>query len=304
MSSHRGPGIPPPKGIGKAGADPVVRKYTEDLAARARSAGAKDKVPIPDLGMAAAQYRPGKDGPMTLSQIAVAQENIGNMSNNTKPQLRPETVQGLSALSAAVAKENAPAAAAPSEPQAPPKKFIVSDDNKKAASELSDLDLDLMMARIRNDVINNEEERKFVEKDLVPMDLADGLMTGVFTQKVPVIAGKMEVVFRSLTPFENEEMRRAILDDVLKDERFANMAGERLAMWQTVASVHIFNGNEMPSHLRDVAGGKEFLWEVFRLKVARYENYPSPLIHALTTHAYWFDLRVRRLFSNTALKNG
>lgn len=322
MTQRRGPGIAPPKHIGvKPGADPVVSKYTQGIVQRAQAARDKeDRVPIPDLAAATAQYRPDRDGPMTLSGIAAAQENIRAMNDPTDPnkaQLKPETVQGLRALHDAVAAQQgppqppAPPAIGTTEEkpaaEAPKKSFSkASEEERRAAAETSDIDFDLMMKRLRNDVVNNEDERKAIEAKLKPMDLADGLMTGEFRQYVPISEGKLEVVYRSISPMENEEIRRKILDEVIADERIANLASEKLGFWQMVASIHSLNGQEMPAHTKkaDKGAGRQFIWDTFMNKVNLYMSYPTPLIHALSTHAYWFDLRVRKLFTSAALKNG
>lgn len=315
------PGIAPPKfvGVPNSGRDPVVSRYTQGIAERAKAAGSAQKVPIPNLGAASAEYRPEKDGPMTLEQIARAQENIRAMDEPEKKTLSPETVAGLRALHEQVASQQVPtppAASVAAPPASPPadddkeptaKKSVTkfTEDEKSKLAETSDLDFDLMMTRLRSDVINNVEERKAVEARLKPMDLADGLLTGEFKQHVPIYPGKLEVVFRTITPLENEELRRHLLEQVLTDERFANLQGEKYGFMQTVAAVHSLNGQELPKHLTaGEKGGRKFLWDVFEKKVAVFMAYPGPLIHALGTHAHWFDLRVRALFTSTALKNG
>lgn len=314
---HAPPGIAPPKfvGVSNTGRDPVVSKYTQGIAERARAAGSQQKVPIPNLGAAAAEFRPEKDGPMTLEQIARAQENIRAMDKEPeKKSLSPETVAGLRALHEQVAAQQVPSPPAtpsvgePEPPKAEPAKKSVtklSEDEKRELAETSDLDFDLMMKRLRSDVINNTEERKAVEARLKPMDLADGLLTGEFKQHVPIYPGKLEVVFRTITPLENEELRRHILEQVLVDERHANLMGEKYGFMQTVAAVHSLNGQELPKHLLPGdKGGRKFMWDTFQKKVDIFMAYPGPLIHALGTHAHWFDLRVRALFTSTALKNG
>lgn len=314
------PGIAPPKFVGVSAStnDPVVAKYTQGIAARAKAAAAERPVPIPNLAAAAAQYRPDKDGLMTLSQIAQAQENIRTMTddNTPRPVLKPETIAGLQALHSEVAKQNAAtpppiataAAATPSDkPEGAEAKSVtkLSEDERARIAETSDIDFDLMMQRTRSDVINNNEERKAVEARLKPMDLTDGLLSGEFKQHVSIFPGKLEVTFRTITPLENEEIRRKMLEMVLEDERFSNLIGEKYGFYQTVAAVHSINGQELPQHLLPgEKGGRVFKWDTFSKKVDVFMAYPGPLIHALGTHAHWFDLRVRALFTSTALKNG
>lgn len=254
---------------------------------------------------------------MTLVQIAQAQENIRTMNDPStpRPTLKPETVAGLKALHEAAAAQNAAAPPPPEPTAAPPtaetaekKKSVtrMSDEEKDELAQSSDIDFDLMMNRLRSDVINNPEEKKAIESRLKPMDLSDGLLTGEWKQHVPIHPGKLEVVFRTITPLENEEIRKHLLEEVLKDERASRFAGERYGFMQTVAAVHSINGQELPRHLSavDKGVGRKFMWDTFGKKVDIFMAYPGPLIQALGTHAYWFDLRVRMLFTTAALKNG
>lgn len=291
--------------------------------ARAREHGAEQRVSIPDLGVAAAQYRPEKDGPMTLGQIAESQENIKSMSNPTsgevpKPTLSAKTLEGLRAVHDATAAQQQAAEAriegttAPMPMDgtpgiSPPEKKIkaMSEEEKAKLAETSDLDFDLMMSRVRSDVINNIEERKAVEARLKPMDLVDGLLTGEFTQVVPIVPGKLEVVFRTITPFENEQIKRRVLEKIMEEEKYSQLHTDRYGFMQVVATVKMLNGREQPTHLKTVQGNeREFLWETFNKKFSLFQNFPAPLVHALSVHSTWFDLRVRELFTSTALKNG
>lgn len=310
---------PPPQFVGvKPGRDPVVSSYTAGLAQRAKAAGQAGKVPIPNLAAAAADYRPEKDGPMTLSGIAQAQENIRHMDTSEKPtSLRPETLAGLRALHDQTASQQQPPEPTPPPPTASsvetaPTPPASKDDKKSVTREreeddgVADIDFDLMMQRVRSDVLNNEEERKAVEARVKEMQLADGLMTGEFKQLVPIKPGALEVLFRTISPMENDEIRRHVLTQVLEDEKLSNLMGERYGFMQTVAAIVSINGQEFPKHLRTQKGqvGHVFDWDVFNKKLATFMSYPTPLIHSLSTHAYWFDLRVRKLFSSTSLKNG
>lgn len=281
---------------------------------------------IPDLGAAAAQYRPEKDGPMTLGQIAESQENIKSMSNPQsgeapKKTLSEGTMKGLMDLHNAVAAQQSESAkkidgTTPAAEETPPtapggiappgaKSFSKMGEEEKAKlAEMSDLEFDLMMSRVRSDVINNADERKALEARLEPMDLVDGLMTGEFTQTVEIVPKKLIVVFRTITPFENEQIKRHVLEKIMEDEKYTQLHTDRYGFMQVVASVKQLNGREVATHLKTNGNSREFMWEVFTKKFEMFQNYPAPLIHALGVHSNWFDLRVRGLFTNAALKNG
>lgn len=320
-----GRSITPVKQVSTKSVDPTVRDYTKGVVGRALgiSKDLRRDVAIPDLGLAMQNFRPEKDGALTLREVAQSQENIRSMGNPQSGERQPgrlsnETLGGLKAIHEATVKEQesvkkriegeTPSSASEPDtsiPRPPPKKTGMSEEDKQRLAETSDLDFDLMMSKVRSDVINNLEERKAVEATLKPLDLMQGLLSGEFTQLVPIRPGKLEVLYRTITPFENEMIKRRVLQKILEDERYSQLHTDSYGAMQVVASLQMINGAEQPSHLKSVGQGRrEFLWDVFDKKCELFSHYPTPLIHALSVHASWFDLRVRAEFSNTALKNG
>lgn len=294
----------PPKVVSFGKANPAA-DYNAGLVERIKKQ-AQNKPPIPNLLAAASNYQPGKDPPMTLSQMADAQKNILNVTEDTpRPKLGAETLAGLNALQqqAQAAQAAAAAAAAPSpQPAAAPSKFTT--EEKARLEETSDMDFDLMLARMSSDAINNEEERKAVEARVAPMNLADGLVSNEWTQHVPIKPGVLNVTFRSTTGVESEALRQLVLLETQDNPKAASMAGERLGFFQVVAAIKMINGQEYANHLVFNGTMQVFDKDIFMSKVNALSMKPSLLIHSLQVHAYWFDRRVRDLFSTTALKNG
>jgi hypothetical protein len=297
----------------------VVAGYKDKVASRARAQGDANRVPVPDIAAATRDYRPEKDGPMTLASIGEAQGNIRKMTDidDKKPSLSKATLEGLTAIHEATmahqqyaapqAKKDEPVADPPPAPVQPAVPATESKDDKKVArrpEDMSDLEFELAMSRLRSDVINNEKEREAVKARVQPMDLAEGLLSGEFTQDVPIVPEKLTVKFRSLAPIENEEIKRHCLEEALKDERFAEIASDRMGFMQVVATISRVNGKDMPRHLKSEGFTRKFDWDVFLKKVAVFSGYPAPLLASLTAHSVWFDQRVRELFATTNLKNG
>jgi hypothetical protein len=311
-----GPPIPPrPATRSSRTVDPVVASYKDRVADRAKAHGDERRTPVPDIAAAARDYRPEKEGPMTLAMIGEAQGNIKKMNDGEEKKsiLSPGTIAGLHAIhEATVAQQKqAQPTVSPTGPTEPapapapePSKVNKEREASRASTEISDLDFDLALSRMRSDTINNEKEREAVKSRVQPMDLADGLVTGEFKQSVPVVPGKLVIVYRSITPMENEEIRRHVLEEALKDERFAEIQAERYGFMQVVASVVSVNGQEMPKHLRSAGFSRTFDWDVFNKKVGLFSGYPAALIAAISTHSAWFDVRVRELFATANLKNG
>jgi hypothetical protein len=84
------------------GATKAARDYAEG-AKRRLEANRPSRASIPNLGTANELYKPGRDKPMTLNQMAAGQKAMEALppDQRPKPGLRPETVAGLQALYAA-----------------------------------------------------------------------------------------------------------------------------------------------------------------------------------------------------------
>lgn len=311
--------------------DPID-KFREETAKRASQRKVDRSGAIPDLIAASAQYDPDNDQPMTLGQINEAQKTMEQdpaqqQETPKKGQLSEGTIAGLAALkesvqaeasaSAGVADDEAvvgftnmpddgavdTGAATPVEDPAKDKEALKKDLEDKL-SGVDDLEFSQMMSQIRSDVINNKVEKDAVAKRVNPIDFEMGITTGEFTQEVK-INDHLSVVYRTISPEETRHIRVMIFDAVLEDTRIEGMAGEIFGLMQVVASIVQINTNKLPSHMK---GGdiysSEFDEETFRKKYKMFSRYPAPMIHALGTHGFWFDQRVREQFTMASIKNG
>lgn len=296
---------------------PSVARYMKGIDERAKESGEsmrKSEGKMPDLSKAAVQFDPNKDGPMTLGQIAQAQENQDAVARGEggAPTIKPETLAGLAEIkkmadaqsgmsglsSSSEADDVSPDVVEKTEPLA----LTNEDESAALADGISDLDIEMMLNRMQQDIIQNKEQQDAIKKKVKPIDFGEGILTGEFSQVVPIREG-LVIKYRTLTPFENEEIRKMILEMQLQDPRTARLAAERLSFMQTVAAIVLVNGQEMPKHLKKNPSGWEFDKGTFLKKYNVFANYPTAFIHSLTSHAYWFDQRVREMFTVEAAKN-
>jgi hypothetical protein len=279
----------------------------KDRAKKAGEVARAGEPPVPDLAQAHAQFDAQKDGPMTLGEIGRAQRTQAQVAD-AKQVFKPETLAGLAEIKKMADDEKdkqdtAATASNEAKEKEESEEAPMSPDEALAATEaMSELDIEMLLARMNQDIIQNKEEQEAIAKKVDPIDFAEGIMRGEFTQVVPVREG-LRITYRSLTPFENEEIRRMILKRQVEEPRTASLAAERLSFMQTIAAIVMINGNEMPRHLTKIKSGWEFDEDVFNKKYNLFASYPTSFIHTLTTHAYWFDLRVRELFTVEKAKN-
>lgn len=287
--------------------DDVVNRYRS--AVQSRSEQRKPGV-MPDLASAHKEYDPDKDGPMTLGQVGSSQQARDQAGTQESGGLSPQTVEGLRAIKRQTdmqREESEPRAEpeAPEEGEKQSSEKPVSDQRlQEAFDQMDDTELDLMMNRIRQDVIQNDKEREAVRKRVVPMSIEDGLVDMDYTQSVPIVPDKLTVVYRSVSSMEQFEMRKILRKELMEDPAAQSSAAEKLGLMQIVASVVQINGNRLPDHLTQNGPHRSFDADTFIEKLNRFLAYPQPLIHSLGTHGYWFDQRVRELFVAENLKNG
>jgi hypothetical protein len=284
----------------------AVKSYAGGIAARtaARQEQRRSNPIFPNLAQAAVTHQAGVSD-QTLEEVGRTQrEDAGRSADEPRrAELSPETIDGLKNIKRAADQEAArkAAEAAPVAEKAAP--ALESEDELDA----DDVALADALRGVRADVIQNDRERKAVALRVQEIDLADGLITGEFTQVVPIVPDKLKVRFRCLTTAENNELRLLLYDTVQKDPRKAQIAQDLLAFYQTVASVMSINDHVYAKHMviGDPSGRVTFNLAAFEEKVHVFMAFPLPLIASLGTHGAWFEMRVRELFATTdRLKNG
>lgn len=286
-----------------------IVSYAQGIKARnaERAQEKKDKGPIfPNMAQASVEYDPSH-GVKTLGQMADEQKAAAG-GGPQKPAISQATVDGLTALKQAqertMTTQPQPAvppimaAAAPSTP--PPAAAPVQEEER-----LDDLELSTILAKMREDMLNNERERDAVEARLKPIDLSEGLMTGVFVQEVPIVPGALVVTFRCLSVIDHSTIRNKVYLMVRENPDLESASGELLGLLQTVATVKSINSTKFPNHLTQDKGKTVFDETIFEAKYQQFMAFPLPLISSLGIHSSWFDARVRKLFTSAEpIKNG
>jgi hypothetical protein len=306
--------------------NPQVAAYKKGVAERA-AAQRELRPPVPNLAQANELYKPGKDAPMTMATIGKAQKAMEGGAAPSEPRgLSQQTIEGLQALHGAMAAQRSqqtmsetqadlPAPPMPEAPPAapPPTKPAETtkpvDDGKKAKlrdtlAEMDDLEFDRVLRSVQHDAINNEKERESVKKRVKPIDLLAGISSGVFVQDVPIIPETLVVRYRTITAMENQSIRLMLFKMIDEDKRRENIAAELYGLMQTVCAVHMINNKALPPHIKGEGYQAEFDEAGFLLKFNQFIRYPLVMLHAIGTHGYWFEQRVRDAFTTDLVKNG
>lgn len=229
-------------------------------------------------------------------------------------QLRPETVQGLKVLEQIQQQSQQQVEASQEKKIEEESRASIAGDaaklgsgmSEKAAAPttpemMSEMDLDSLHNRMVQDMLQNEEQKQIVEDRLSPLDLGDIVINGFITQIVPIIPGKFEPEYQSLTAEDDLGIKRLIVNEanaLRVDDRYLL---DKFAIMGVTCALRSINRKPLPDHRDDKGNfddGK--FWEKFN-KVVKF---PLQMLASLGVHYFYFDVRVRKLFVAEKIKNG
>jgi hypothetical protein len=154
------------------------------------------------------------------------------------------------------------------------------------------------MSRQVDRILDNKKRRQDIESRCEPMDLEDLLMKDEVRQRVPILPGKFEPTFRSITPLESLFIKRRMSKETITTDQYL---GEKYNLMLLTCCLVDINGAPLPDH-RDIHG--EIDETLFDEKAAALMKKSGYIVADLSVNYIWFDIRVRRLLNPDDLKNG
>lgn len=202
------------------------------------------------------------------------------------PVLRPETEQQLKDMAAAqkTAAEK-------------PKEEAKAEDNK----EESLLDLFELAGQTGSEaekLLNNKKRREDIESRCAPMKFEDLLYKNEVQQKVPILPGQFEPVFRSTTPEESLFIKRYIAKEQAISDQYL---WEKYNICLLACALVSINDVMLPDHRLNSGEPDEKLFEAKLKNLLKKSGY---IVADLGINYTWFDVRVRKLITADGLKNG
>ncbi len=171
----------------------------------------------------------------------------------------------------------------------------------KAIEKMDDFDFNTFREMMMKDILNNEDQRKAIESRLEPLDLTDLILTGRVTQRVPIIPGKYEPEFQSVSGEEDLAIKRLIWQEQKSLQAPSQYMLDKFSLMGVALGTRAINGTLLPSHLNSDGSFDE---NNFLKKFNTIVRYPFHLLSSLGINFFWFDVRVRQLFQADLIKNG
>lgn len=174
----------------------------------------------------------------------------------------------------------------------------VSGEVADMVEQMDDFELDAYSRMLEEDMLNNDRRRKAIEARLKPMELVDLITEGEVQQKVPIVPGKFEVTYRSVSSGEDLEIKRMLYNIRKEVPRYQVDAYSIMSL---TLAIYAINGHPLPSQT-DESGN--FSETRFMKKFELVKKYPLQMVADLGVNYIWFDIRVKKLFTVEALGNG
>lgn len=246
---------------------------------------------IPGVGSAYAKNQPGL--PRDEEE-----KPTGEFVNPPRPPgsgLRPETVQQIKEVMDA--QPQTPNDASASKVDAG--KVKLDEDIKEIADNLGDIDTqfetDEYGRRMRS-LTANKERRDSIEKRCEPMAIEDLILQGEVRQRVPIVPGKLEAVFRSVSGNEDLFIKRLMSSERGSEQYIM----DRFSLLNLAVGLYALNSKVLPNHLDAQQNPDK---DLFEIKLKAVSRLPLVLLSDLSVNYIWFNRRVQKLLVFENLKN-
>ncbi len=206
---------------------------------------------------------------------------------------RPETMQQVAAFAKEVQAQREEEEAAAAELEA--SKVVLEEYGEDNPGFVEDT------TYYRNTNADNREVRLAIEERCEEMDFADLVLTGRVTQNVPILPGKLEVVYQSLKASENFWVERQAEKEALSDWALRSWMGyARLTL-----SLMSVNGKAYRPVYKE-SSSRVIDEKLFKEKFELLMDMGEKPIEYMLVNLNWFGDRVDRLSDNDfeQLKNG
>lgn len=150
-------------------------------------------------------------------------------------------------------------------------------------------------------ILHSEDERDAIEKRLKPLDLAELLSQGVIRQRVPVIPGKYEVTLQSYDGQVELALKRLVMMEARSVDVGEQYLLDKHSFMSLAVGLHKVNEKTYPD-ITDKEG--VFSDELFLKKFNMVMKLPIHMLASIGVNLMWFEMRVRKLYSASAVGNG
>lgn len=231
-------------------------------------------------GPAHAMHQPG---PMSVGEFMNQGQVAKASDSESEPRSKEDTLHDVQALNAAAGQYQQALI------DAPPDASTAPVPEAEETVQEQDAFLDMLRSDGTQDLLNNSDNRRRIEQNLVKMNFEDYLLKGEVLQEVELRKG-FRITYRSLTTGEDLEIKR-LMFGVGGSDRYVN---DLYAVRCLAASLYSVNDKPLPNHLDANHALEESL---LLTKVNHVFKWSIHLARYAYVNFVWFDERLQRMVS-------
>lgn len=150
-------------------------------------------------------------------------------------------------------------------------------------------------------ILYSEEERELIEGRLKPLDIGELLTQGVIRQRIPIRPGQYEITLQSYEGQIELALKRMLMTEARSVDVGEQYLLDKHSFMSLAVGLHKVNDKTYPD-IVDTDG--VFNDELFLKKFNMVLRLPIHMLASISVNMMWFEIRVRKLYSATAVGNG
>lgn len=172
---------------------------------------------------------------------------------------------------------------------------------KRAIDQMDAFEFNQWRQLTMRQILHSEEERSLIESRLKPLDLGELLRDGVIRQRIPIIPGVYEITLQSYDGQIELALKRLVMTEARSVDVGEQYLLDKHSFMSLAVGLHKINDKPYPDIL-DKEG--VFNDELFFKKFNMVMKLPIHMLSSIGVNQMWFEMRVRKLYSATAVGNG
>jgi len=241
----------------------------------------------------------GRPGPSSLRPETLRDLNdLQRLQNAPAPgqrdatdsEVRQEVAQGLGGDAARVAGTPPPSGQTPNDEQL-----------KDIIDRMDSFEFDQWRQQMMSRILHSEDERIAIEKRLEPLDIGQYIREGRVRQRIPIIPGKYELTLQSYDGQAELAIKRLAMAESRSVDVTDRYILEKRSFMALAVGIYKINDKLYPDVL-DTNG--DWSDDLFLKKFNLVMKLPVHILASIGVNLMWFEVRVRKLCSATALGNG
>jgi hypothetical protein len=172
---------------------------------------------------------------------------------------------------------------------------------KQAIGKMDAFEFNEWRNLMMREMLNSEKQREIIESRLAPLELDSIIMTGHIRQVIPIVPGKYEIELQTHDGHMSQAIKRLIMNESKSLDVSDHYYLEKYSYMSIAVSLYRVNDRVFPTFLDENGNFKD---DLFYKKFNMVMKLPLHMLASIGVQAFWFELRVRKLFKAEVVGNG